>query len=51
MKATDAKYSVAPELLVRGFNVIIHRHNQAKLQRVCTELLTSHPEHSITIFL
>ena len=38
-------------MLVQGFNVIIHGRNQEKLQRVRAELLTSHPERSISVFV
>ena len=44
------KFSVALELLVQGFNVVIHGRNQEKLQRVRAKL-TSHPERSISVFV
>jgi len=42
---------VALELLVQGFNVIIHGRTQEKLERVRDELLASHPERSVSIFI
>ena len=39
----NAYHSVALELLVQGFNVILHGRNEEKLERVRTELFTKHP--------
>jgi 17beta-estradiol 17-dehydrogenase / very-long-chain 3-oxoacyl-CoA reductase len=51
MGLMNAYDSVALELLVQGFNVILHGRNEEKLERVRTELLAKHPTHSISIFV
>jgi 17beta-estradiol 17-dehydrogenase / very-long-chain 3-oxoacyl-CoA reductase len=43
--------SVALELLVHGFNVILHGRNKSKLDNVRSELLSAHPSRSISIFI
>ncbi|CAE6421384.1 unnamed protein product [Rhizoctonia solani] len=42
---------VAKELMARGFNVIIHGRNTTKLQAVKQELISAHPNYSVSIFV